>query len=198
MRQKWIAVPMLMLCLLCACGSKETDSVQAPVDFRSALLAHRGCGFTLEARADSGEGLWVLTLECELDQRGSGTVTVLAPDSIAGITVALEADSEQLRYQDLALGLDLLPGTELAPAAAPGRIVRAWAQDWIASAGPEGETQLVCYEDPGLEIRTWFDPAGTPLRAELLRNGQSCFAGEIRNFEWKAGTNNEITQENLG
>ncbi|MBQ1371385.1 MAG: hypothetical protein IIY70_00510 [Oscillospiraceae bacterium] len=198
MRQKWLAVPMLMLCLLCACGSKETNPVQAAVEFRSALLTHGGCGFTLEAQADSGEGVWALTLECNLDQRGGGTVTVLAPESIAGISAALDAETGQLRYQDLALGLDLLPGTELAPAAVPGRIVRAWAEDWIASVGPEGEAQLVCYEEPGLEVRTWFDAAGTPLRAELLRNGQRCFAGEIQNFEWKAGTNNETTQENLG
>lgn len=198
MRQKLLAVPMLLLCLLCACGGNEKDPLQAPVDFRAALLAHGGCCFQLQARAESGGAVWELTLDCALDAAGSGTVTVLAPETIAGITAETDGSTGRLRYQTLALGLGTLPGVELAPAAAPGRLVRAWAQDWISSAGAEDDNLLVCYEADTFSVRTRFDAAGVPVRAELAVDGSVYFDAEIQNFVWKAGTNDETTQKDLG
>ena len=176
---------MLTLCLLCACGGKANDPLQAPMDYRTDLLAHGGCAFELDARAEAGEQLWELSLDCELDANGDGTVTVLAPESIAGISAVCEDGGASLRYDDLALGLGTLPGTELAPAQAPSRLVLAWAQAWIASAGPEN-------------VRTCFDAAGLPAWAELDINGQARFTAEIRNFTWKAGNNYETTETDLG
>lgn len=189
-RKILITVPMMiLLCLLCACGGKANDPLQAAMDFRTALLAKGGCAFELEALADTGEErLWELTLACTLDPEGNGTVTVLAPESIAGVTAVTEGGRSSLRCEALCLGLGELPGTELAPAAVPGRLVRAWAGDWIASAGADGEALLACYEDGGLKIRTWFDAEGVPLRAELAADGKTLFQAEIRNFTWKAGT----------
>ena len=187
-RKILIAVPMmLILCLLCACGGKANDPLQAAMDYRTELLSRGGCGFELEARAETGEGrLWELTLACDLDADGNGTVTVLAPESIAGISAVTDGETGSLRFADLCLGLGTLPGTELAPAAAPGRLIRAWARDWIASAGAEGESLLACYEDGRFAVNTWFDAAGIPVRAELAVDGQTHFTAEIRNFEWKA------------
>ena len=189
---------MILLCLLCACGGKGNDPIQAAMDFRTALLAHGGCGFELEAQAETEAGVWELRLDCALDPAGNGTVTVLAPDSIAGITARTTDGGPSLRYEDLALGLGLLPGTELAPAAAPGRLVRAWGQDWIASAGREEGALLFCCQDGDLEVRTWLGADGLPLRAELLQQGRSCFSGTINNFQWKAVEQHETTEEDLG
>ncbi len=199
MRRRFaLAVLMTTLCLLCACGGKETDPLRAPMDFRTRLLAEQGCSFVLEARAQSGDRLWALGLDCRLDETGDGAVTVLAPESIAGITALLRDGSRSLRYEELCLGLGTLPGTELAPAAAPGQLVRAWSEAWIASAGADETGLLVCYEADPLQIRTWFDPAGLPLRAEIFSEGSLCFSGEIRNFAWKSERTNEAVEENLG
>ncbi|MBR6120056.1 MAG: hypothetical protein IKQ04_07045 [Oscillospiraceae bacterium] len=200
MRRRWMifAVPMMTLCLLCACGGKEQNPLRAPMDFRAELLARGGCAFELAARSEAGDRLWELELACELDAEGNGSVTVLAPESIAGIRAVLEGGKGSLRYGELSLGLGKLPGTELAPAAAPGALVRAWARDWIASAGPEEEGLLVCYGDGPLTVRTCFDAGGVPLRAELLVEGRTRFSAEIRKFEWKAKEHNETTEENLG
>ena len=198
-RRMIVAVQMMiLLCLLCACGGKAKDPLQAPMDFRAALLAKGGCAFELEALAETDGQCWALTLACELDADGNGTVTVLAPESIAGISAVTDGETGSLVYEDLALGLGTLPGTELAPAAAPGRLVRAWARDWIASAGPEGEALLACYEDGSLTARTWFDAEGVPLRAELSIDGRACFTAAIRNFTWKVETNDETAKEDLG
>ena len=198
MRRWRIAVPMLTLCLLCACGGKTNDPLQAPMDYRTDLLANGGCAFELDARVETGDRLWELSLDCELDANGDGTVKVLAPESIAGITAVTEGGTGSLRYDGVSLGLGTLPGTELAPAAAPGRLVRAWARDWIASAGPAEDALLACYEDGPVTVRPWFDAERVPLRAELAIDGTVRFFGEIRNFTWKAGNTDETTQENLG
>ncbi len=199
MRRQMLAVPMmLLLCLLCACGGKAQDPLQAPMDHRAALLARGGCAFTLEAQAQTGDRLWPLRLDCELDQDGNGSVTVLAPESIAGIQAVSREDGTRLEYQGVRLALGTLPGTELAPAGAPGRLVRAWSRDWIASAGQESQGLRVCYEDGPVTVLTWFDADNLPLRAELAVDGSLCFSAEIRNFTWKAGIDNETTEENLG
>ena len=189
---------MMLLCLLCACNNKANDPLQAAMDYRTALLGHGGCAFELEARADTGELLWELTLACALDASGGGTVTVLAPESIAGISAVVEDGGASLRYEELALGLGTLPGTELSPAQAPGRLVRAWAEAWITSAGAEGEGVLACYEDGDLAVRTWFDAGKTPLQAELAVDGQVYFSGEIKNFTWKAENDYETVEKDLG
>lgn len=198
MRRMLFAVPMMLLCLLCACAGGESEILQTPMDHRSALLARGGCAFDLDARAEAGDRSWNLSLSCALDAEGSGSVRVLAPESIAGISAVLDGPSGELRYEDLALGLGTLPGTELAPAAAPGQLVRAWSHAWIASAGDDGGSLLAEYEDGALTVRTWFTPEGLPCRAELVREGKVCFAAEIRNYQWKAGETNETTQEDLG
>ena len=168
------------------------------MDFRTALLGRGGCAFELEARADTGELLWELTLSCELDPEGKGSVTVLAPESIAGISAVTRDNGEDLCYEDLALGLGTLPGTELSPAQAPGRLVRAWTGVWIASAGEEGKGVLACYEDEALGVRTWFDAEGLPTHAELAVDGQVYFTGEIKNFTWKAENDYETAETDLG
>ena len=193
-----LAVLMMSLCLLCACGGKESEPIQAPMDFRRELLTRGGCAMELEARAESGNLVWELTLDCSLDPTGKGSVTVLAPESIAGVTALVDERGGSLRYGDLALGLGLLPGTELAPAAAPGKLVRAWAQAWIASAGEEDPGSMARYEDGRFTVSTWFDENRAPRRAELAVDGKLCFAAEIRKFEWKAIESNETTEENLG
>ncbi len=184
-----LAVPMmLILCLLCACSGGGNDPLQTPMDFRTTLLGRGGCAFELEAQADTGELVWALTLACELDPEGRGTVTVLAPESIAGISAVTREDGDALCYEDLALGLGTLPGTELSPAQAPGRLVRAWTGAWIASAGAEAESPLACYEEGDLGVRTWFDAEGRPTRAELAVDGQVFFTGEIKNFTFLSDT----------
>lgn len=193
-----LAVPMMLLFLLCACGRKETDPLQAPMDFRGTLLAQGGCHFVAEACAETGDRAWELTLDCVLDAEGSGTVTVLAPETIAGVTARIEGTDGSLSYDTLVLGLGTLSDSELAPAAAPGRLVRAWARDWISSAGAEDGSLLVCYGGQAMEVRTRFGADGTPVQAELLQNGKTCFTAELQNFEWKAGTNDETTEENVG
>ena len=193
-----LAVLMTTLCLLCACAGGGNDPLQAAMDYRTALLGHGGCAFELEARADTGDLPWNLTLACALDASGSGTVTVLAPESIAGISAVVENGGASLRCEDLTLGLGTLPGTALSPADAPGRLARAWAEAWIVSAGAEGRELLVCFEDGSLTVRTWFDGEGFPTRAELETDGQVRFTGEIKNFTWKAENDYETAEKDLG
>ena len=193
-----LAVLMMLLFLLCACGRSESNPLQAPMDFRGTLLAQGGCHFVAEACAETGDRVWALTLDCTLNAEGSGTVTVLAPETIAGITARIDGEDGSLCYETLVLGLGTLPDSTLAPVAAPGKLVLAWARDWIASAGQEEDALLACYEDGPVTVRTWFDAERVPLRAELAIDGTVRFFGEIRNFTWKAGNTDETTQENLG
>ena len=47
------------------------------------------------------------------------------------------------------------------------------------------EDLLACYQGKDLEIRTWFDAGGLPLRAELALDGEVRFQGDVKNLAWK-------------
>jgi hypothetical protein len=85
-----LAVLMMTLCLLCACGGKEKDPLQAPMDFRAELLARGGCAFELAARSEAGDRLWELELACALDPEGREEVCPIRV-SVRGETQTAEA-----------------------------------------------------------------------------------------------------------
>ena len=85
MRRRLFAVPMLLLCLLCACAGQRTESLQAPVDFRARLIQAGGCGLRLEGTADVGERVYAFTLDCVCGADGSAELTVLAPETLAEV-----------------------------------------------------------------------------------------------------------------
>ena len=70
------AVPMLLLLLLCACGTDQT-SAQTPVHFRTALTENGGCTYDMQLRADYGDYIRDFTLSCTYDGSGASlTVTI--------------------------------------------------------------------------------------------------------------------------
>ena len=192
---------MMLFCLLCACGGGKTEPIQAPVDYRAALLRAGGCRFRAEGRAEQGDRICEFALDCLCRADGSAQVTVLEPESVAGVTAAVDGGSGALVYDGVRVSLGLTEDLRLAPLAAPATVLAGWLEGDIVSAGEEDNALCAVFElEPGqdpLSVYTWF-AAGEPVRAELVRGGAVRASLRLTDFQWIHGGYNETAEENLG
>lgn len=202
MRLRVAAVLMILLCLLSACGSKESAYLQAPMDFRAQLLQAGACTFQADITADYGENVYEFTVDCNCAADGTANVTVLEPQSIAGITAQTSEGGDELFFDGMAVAFDPLAGGNAAPVCAPSLTVDAWTNAYICAAGREGEWLRVTYERgyeaEQLTVDCWFDEKNVPICAEICYNSQTVLKIEISQFSLVSGGNHETTEANMG
>lgn len=195
------AVPMLLLLLLCACGTNQT-SAQTPVRFRTGLTESGGCTYDLQLRADYGEYIRDFTLECQYD--GSGAeFTVTAPENAQGITATVSGDGAKVSYDSTVLAVENFETRKISPMAAPYLLGQAWEQGYIASTGMDGDRENVTYTlgygNETLEITTAFSQ-GIPVWAEISDGSHNLITCEISNLnlQKKEVNDHEDVKTNLG
>lgn len=142
MRRK-IAVPMLLLLLLCACGADRT-SAQTPVIFRTGLTESGGCTFQALVIADYGTYVRKFTLSC-LTGADEASLTVEEPDYASGITAVVSGEDASLRFEDTVLGVEEFSSRKISPMAAPYILAQAWEKGYISETGMDGELEQVTY-----------------------------------------------------
>lgn len=142
MRQR-IAVPMLLLLLLCACGAENTTA-QTPVLFRTSLTEAGGCTFETQVTADYGTYIRQFTLTC-LAGEGEARLTVEAPEYASGITATVSGEDAAVQFSDTVLGLEQFTSREISPMAAPYILSQAWEKGYISETGMDGELEQVTY-----------------------------------------------------
>lgn len=189
MRRKLLAVLMLPLLLLGACsGEQEMD---APMEFRAKLLAQGGCGFTAQMQVDVSRRVCALTLQCRCDADGPAEITVLAPETIEGISATLESAGGVLHFDTVAVDFGLAAEDRLAPIALPALLTAHWASAYISAAGSEDGLLRVCYADDtdtlDLSVDTWFDADNCPVYAEIALDGTVFAELTLTDFVWYGG-----------
>ena len=201
-RVAMLAVLTMLLCLLCACGGKEKDELQAPMDFRAALLTAGGCSFRLDGQTEVEGRIFAYSLRCACTTDGASEVEVTAPESIAGIRIRTAPGEAKLLYDGVELTFGEADDPRLAPAAAPSTLLSAWTDAYITDAGREEGQLLVCYrlgyDDDAIFVYTRFDDEGKPASAELVYDGRTVSRLTVSEFEFTNGGNDETTQEDLG
>lgn len=80
-----------------------------------------GCSFRAELTADYGDYVVPFALDCETEVNGQTHFTVAAPETLAGITAAVDETGGTVTYDGLMMDFGLLANGRLAPAAGPGR-----------------------------------------------------------------------------
>lgn len=186
MRKALLFVPMLML-LLAACGGEEPDPVaelqrQYAVVESATMEADIICHYDDEVRE--------YTLLCAYTPDKS-TVTVLAPENLAGISASVENGMLTLSYADLSLDAGTYSAASLSPVAALPKLMEAagWGYPAEQSSETVGERECIrlgcdLSDDPGTLYTTWFDGETLlPLRSEIVSDGVLVFEIVWSRFE---------------
>lgn len=174
--RKTISLALALLLTGCAAGEQGPD--QAALDLRSAYLSMSGMEAQAEVTADYGDRAYQYTVSC----RGTaeeGSLTVIAPDSIAGTGTEWKDGQTRLDYDGISLETGPLSPDGLSPADALPVILSACQSGAILESGwtSWGETEHCLYlltQNPNTasqesKVALWADPeTGSLLQAEVL------------------------------
>lgn len=182
-----VAVPMMLLLLLSACGAAK-ESAQTPVRFRTALNHAEGLTATLALKADYGDYVREFTLACDSAVDGETRLTVVSPEIARGITATVSGTDAAVSYGETTLAVEDFSSRRISPMAAQYLLTKAWSEGYISAWGMDGELEQVTYAlgygAGQLTIETWFS-GDLPLRAEISDGQQTLIFCEISDLTLK-------------
>jgi outer membrane lipoprotein-sorting protein len=177
MIRRLLLVLITVSVLAAGCSAGGSDTAERVRGHYSAL---EEAVYNVTLRTDFGDRVLDFGVEYTHRSGGSGRMTVLSPEAIAGITAEISGGGAALVYDDLTLNLGTLPGTGLSPMESLPYIINQWSGGYVTQTGSERRAgrslvTLTTRRTEGgsvLEARTWFD-AGTlaPVTAELYVDG---------------------------
>ncbi len=186
MRRLLSAVLTIPLLLLAGCGGSNSDE-QTALNLRAALQQAGGCRFVSEIHADCAGRLYDFSLEFSSDGE-TDTVTVLAPETIEGVSATVSEDGMHLVFEDVLLDFGMGESALSTPLLQPYLMTQCLISAYIAyTADTQNGTAVryyYGYEEDRLEIEVVLDRASlTPKTCEIYQDGQVILSAEITDFE---------------
>ena len=178
---------VLVLCLVCltGCSSSNTE-IQRGMALRSKLLQAESCTFDADITADYGDELHRFSMSCKADAKGELTFTVIAPETIAGITGTIDDEGGKLTFDDVALHFELLADDQLSPVSAPWVLLKTLRSGYLTSAGMEDALLRLSiddsYDEDALHLDIWLDKEDIPQRAEIVYDGKRILSLAVKSF----------------
>lgn len=174
----------LSILLLFGCG-KQDASLQQALRLRENLLQAGGCAFGVEIAADYSNEVHRFSVACTADRDGSIGFSVIAPESISGISGRVSSSGGQLTFDDTVLGFPLLADGTLSPVSAPWIFLNSLRSGYITSCTPESDgyrlTVNDSYAEDALQLDIWVHD--TPYYAEILWRGRRILTLQVEDFE---------------
>ncbi|MBQ2602393.1 MAG: hypothetical protein II583_03130 [Oscillospiraceae bacterium] len=164
----------LLLCLLFLLSScsRGPDAGELESRLRSDFASAPSIKLTASVRADYGERVYDFDL-CYERTDGGATVTILSPESVAGISARVGEDGLTLEYEGAEVYTGALTDDGLSPAAALPLAVDAWGGGLLLSARIESGL-LVCehFISESVTLVSSFDSESlVPVSSELISGG---------------------------
>lgn len=174
MRKGLVSVLMIPLLLLVGCGEREAEPEDAFASFREEMQAAGRIGTTADLTADFGGTVSEYTLSVESDGEET-TVTVTAPELIAGVTATVRAGETSLAYDGVMLGAGPLDDEGTTPVSALPVILRAMAEGYAELYWNDGSYAAArFYVGETTACTVWLAPeTRTPVAAEIASDGRT-------------------------
>lgn len=208
MGRRFRLVPLMMtLALLAGCAGNGGQEKETGEDLALALqreFSHMtACAGRFSLTADYGERAFECVVDAAYDQVTGGTLTIVEPELIQGVTAKFKAGETSLVYDDISLETGPLTDEGLSPMETLPTLWRQIAQGYIAAVEEGDKTLTVTYraegQSPGtgLEATVTFDTqTREPTRGELSWDGARVAAVEVQEFEMMAQGQEGAAQEN--
>lgn len=149
-----MCVLMMILGLsLSACGGAEggNRAEQLALDIRGEYLEMGGCTASLELTADYGQRVYTYGIGLNYASEGETTLTITAPENIAGVTARILEGETALEYDGMRVETGPLDDSGMSPVDAVPVLMDYVQEGFIAECGMEaqGESEVlrvVCRE----------------------------------------------------
>ncbi len=175
---KKLALALMLLILLTACGQKEGESSE---DIRDYYRSLEHIEMTVTQRTDFGDRVLDFEVLYKWQKDGACTIETLSPQAIRGLTATLRDDGATLAFDQTIVELGALPGTGLSPLEALPLMIGQWSDGYVSSSGREKLAEQPClrytykttWNETALEQTVWFaQDSRAPVLAELAADGQ--------------------------
>ncbi len=189
--RRWLLPALMITLLLTGCGGSAAERGLA--ELQTALRGAQEIRCPALITANVGDEVFLCTMDCRaLPERVEAAIT--APETVAGIRVAVAADGSAVEYEGISLGVGADCETAVSPVSSlplllsalrGGSVQRAWTER-------EGETALLVREyflADDLTLRVWYDgETFLPKFCEFLSGGSAVLRCEVRDFRWISDT----------
>ena len=179
MKKVLLLLPLLLCLLLSACGNPVLDRFES---FSQALREREGLTFTAKLTALYPDRTAEFSLRYSLGD-GVQRVTVLAPDTISGISARIEPGKTALEYDGVILDTGVLDAYGLTPMSALPLLTQALCQGHgSAFWSEEGYDAVELLIDDHTKATVWFGEGFVPCRAEIQSDETVTVQCEITNW----------------
>ena len=199
MKRGWRALLLALCCLLPGgCGGAEFDMEAVRETYTQAL------GMTAEADITTHSGVLADYTVSFARQDGVSTVTLLAPESLAGISARMYEGRAEIEYEDAAIESLLPPIGGFTPADALDGVVEDLCGgvpvDYCAENVGDVSCIALTFETAAGEYagqkRVWIDAQTLGVvRAEFYLDGQMVMSMSVRGFAF-SGSRPDVTGQN--
>lgn len=177
---------VILAILLSGCKTAPRELEQG-MELRSKILKGKQISFITDIVADYGDSIQLFSMDCLCDDQGNLSFTVVAPDTIAGITGKISQGQGQLTFDETALYIPVLTDEQINPVSAPWILMKTLRSGYLSSAGME-EDQLRMtihdtYEENALMLDIWLNDDSLPRNVEISYAGKNILTLTVRDFE---------------
>lgn len=192
MRRMVFCVPMISLLLLTGCGGGGggvSQAEQQALQIRGEYLELDACTAHGTITADYGQRVYQYEIEAAVEGETT-TLTVTAPETVAGIKARIEGKDSFLEYEELMLETGPMDEAGLSPVSSIPVLLECARSGYITACSitDEGLLRVDC-GDPeqapgqGRAQSLWFDPDSHGLRrGEISVDGVLVITCEFTDF----------------
>lgn len=178
----------VLLVFLCACSARDPYAFGRRI--QEDLAGARTLAMTAEITADYGDSVYDFRVRYGGDC-AAGAMEILAPASVAGLQVRVDAAGVTLLYDGAALETGSLFGDGLTPVSAIPFLLNRWTNGYLTDAyftGIDG-ADAVCLtwsDGSGTAALTWFETeTGLPIQSEITRDNYTVIRCVFENVSFE-------------
>lgn len=182
--KRTIVFALMIPLLLAGCAGQRQDENEWKT-WQAQLARAEEITFTGEIISRDETEEVTFTAEI-LRKEGRTALTVTAPETIRGVTAAVEDGTKTLEYEGLILELDALREDALPPCAAGDLFLRGVSEGRLLWTGRSGEYRTAAFEGPaGETVTIWRGENGAPVCGEIARGSSPELILRISNWQIK-------------
>lgn len=177
---------MLVVVFLSGC-TKETTALERAMQLRSQLTAGNGCAFDVVVTADYSEHIYQFRMHCQTDRSGDLMFSVVAPETIAGISGIVTTQCGKIVFDDKVLAFDTIVEGNVSPVSAPWLMIKTLCGGYIKACSEDSDGLYIqiddSYAENSLFMEIWTNGQDLPVRGEILWEGRRILSMDVDNFE---------------